>query len=284
VKFFLINVCLTVVMTATCEWLAGQQAPGAIQLRDTVVIDHPGPVLLSDLLPSDAPVALRETGRNVALCRTPQAGTLRVLRAEQVLQTITTHADWVQRLTIPSRITIRYSGRPVSEGGVRDAISEFLRRHGWDSGLPESARLSLPEVAAAEGENFQVTHVQWDTQRKAIEVRLGCSKPRPCGAFLGYVLLPQKLSEDLRNGLTRAVFADLERSPRTAVPEDPHPPLVAKGKNATLILEDATMRISVPVICLESGLLNQNIRVFDKRSRQVFLAHVVGDHLLRASL
>ena len=281
---FLSNVCLVVVMAAACEWLAAEQAGGAIQLRDSVVIDHEGPVLLSDLLPPDAPIAMQETSRNVELCRTPQAGTLRILRAEQVLQSISAHADWVQQLTIPSRITIRYLGRPVSEAGVRAAISEFLRKHGWDSGLPDGVKLDLPEVSAAEGESFRVTHAQWDGQRPAIEVRLGCSTPRPCGAFLGHVFLPRTIPEDSRKGLIRAISASTERVPRTVVPDVAHPPLLTKGKTATLILEDATLRISVPVICLESGLLNQDIRVFDKHSRRVFLAKVIGDHLLRAGL
>jgi len=284
VKFLLISACLTVVMTAPCEWLAAQQASGAIQLRDMVVIDHQGPVLLSDLLPSDAPVGLRETSQRVELCQAPQAGALRVLRAEQVLRSITPYPDLLQQFTIPPRIIIRYLGSSASEARVRDAISEFLRIRGWDKGLPEGAKLDLPEVTAAEGESFQVTQVQWDTQRQAMEVRLGCSKPRPCGAFLGYVLLPQTLPVDSRKGLTRAISAKSERVPRTDAPDVAHPPLVTKGKTATLILENATMRISVPVTCLEPGLLNQSVRVFDKRSRRILVAQVVGDHLLRASL
>lgn len=60
--------------------------------------------------------------------------------------------------------------------------------------------------------------------------------------------------------------------------------LAEKGKPATLILDSGTMRISVRVICLQAGALNQEIRVLDARTRHVFHAEVVGAGLLHAAL
>jgi hypothetical protein len=256
VKFLLIDVCLMAVMAAACGSLLAQPAPDAIHLHDAVVIDHPGPVLLSDLLPANTSTIIRNAAASIELCRSPQPGTLRILRAEQVLQSITPHADLFQRLIIPSRITIRHSGLTVSQSSVRDTISEFLRSHGWDGGLPEDAKVDLPEISAAGGEAFAVTHLQWDMQRQAIEVRLRCSITRSCGTFLGYVVLPQTMPGDSRTSLIRAISGSSRPILGTTRPDAAHPPLVAKGKTATLILEDASMRISVPVICLEAGLLN----------------------------
>ena len=283
-KFSLINLGLTIAMTATCGSLAAEQHPVAIPLPDAVVIDHPGPVFLSDLLPHNSAMTIRNAAAEIELCQAPRAGTLRLLRADQILEATSAHADLLHQVIIPPRIAIRYLGRPADEGSIHRAISEFLRGHGWDRGLPEGAKLDLPEVSAAPGESFEVKDLHWDMQRQAMEVRLRCSKTQSCSGLLVYVFLPENLPEDSRAALVRAMSANSQPIPKRGLADAAHPPLVAKGNAATLIVEDRTMRISMPVICLEPGLLHQDIRVFDKRSRHVFLAQVIGDHLLRAGL
>jgi hypothetical protein len=282
-RLLVINVYLAMAVAIAGKSLAAEQGPGAVYLREVIEISHPGPVLLSDLLPPNAPSAIRNASMRVELCRAPQPGSLRILQAEQVRHSIT-EADLLQRLIIPARVTIRCSARLVSETSAREAISDFLRKHGWESGLAEGSKLDLPDVAAANCEPFEVMHLRWDLQRQAIEVHLGCSKPRSCGGSLGYVLLPQTMPEDSRNGLIRAISTTSAHPLRKVLSEVAPPPLLAKGKTATLILENTRMRISVPVICLEPGLLNEEIHVFDQRSRRVFRAQVIGDHLLRANL
>ena len=59
--------------------------------------------------------------------------------------------------------------------------------------------------------------------------------------------------------------------------------LAEKWKPATLVLDGGSVRISVRVICLQQGVLNQQIRVIEERSRRVFHAEVVGAGRLRAS-
>jgi len=284
VKSCLINVCLTTVMAAAWSSLAAAQTPGLVPLRDTVVVEHSGPVLLSDLLPGSAEEGLRQISANIELCPAPRPGAVRVLRAEQVAQSLKVYPALLRQLTIAPRITIQSPGTTVSDASVRAAISEFLRARGWQGGLPENARLQLPKVSPANGESVQVTHLHWDLQRQALEVRLRCSKLRSCTAFLGYVVLPQAATEDSSNALLRALSGNSPRIPDTTPAAAAGPSLMAKGKTATLILADATMQIAMPVICLEPGLLNQQIRVFDKRTRRVFVAQVIGNHLLRASL
>jgi len=284
VKPGLINLCLMTVMAAAWSSLTAAPEPRRVSLRVTVMVEHPGPVLLSDLLPRRAEGDVRQASANVELCQAPPAGIVRVLRAEQVVESLRAYPALLRQLTIPTRITIQSPGPRVSDAGVRDAISEFLRARGWQAGLPETAKLQLPKVSAADGESVQVTHLHWDRQRQALEVRLRCSKPRSCAAFLGYVVLPQAATDDSRNALLRTISGYSQRGPDTTPAAAAGPPLVAKGKTATLVLVDETMQISMPVICLEPGLLNQEIRVFDRRGRRVFVARVIGDHLLRANL
>lgn len=279
-KLTLISVCVAALTVTPLGGGLDKERGNAIRLREAVEVNHPI-VLLADLLPADAPAPIRKEAAALELCRAPQPGSVRILREEQILASITRHTDLARRLVMPPQVTIRYSSWPIKEASVRDAISEFLHKHGSNAALPDAARLDLPEFASAREENceLQVTQLQWDRPRQAIEVRLRCSKRWSCSSFVAHVVLPKSLPEEWLSSLLRTMAI-----PEKTAPDATQPPLVARGKGATLILEDAMMRISVPVICLEPGLLNQRIRVFDKHSRRVFLAKVVGDHLLHASL
>jgi hypothetical protein len=58
--------------------------------------------------------------------------------------------------------------------------------------------------------------------------------------------------------------------------------LVAAGKPAKLVVETATLRLTVPVTPLESGVKGQLIRVRNLDTQRVLEAEVVGEGLLEA--
>ena len=60
--------------------------------------------------------------------------------------------------------------------------------------------------------------------------------------------------------------------------------LVAAGKPAKLVVETATLRLTVPVTPLESGVKGQLIRVRNLDTQRVLEAEVVGEGLLEAEL
>jgi Chaperone for flagella basal body P-ring formation len=124
--------------------------------------------------------------------------------------------------------------------------------------------------------------MEWDNRQQAVQARLRCSSRASCAPFLVRVVLTPSFSDHWRDELSsRSALNSIAMPTTTSISP---PPLTTRGKPATLILEDRGMRISVPVVCLEPGVLNQRIRVFDKQSRHVFLAEIVGAGLLRASL
>ena len=60
--------------------------------------------------------------------------------------------------------------------------------------------------------------------------------------------------------------------------------LVAAGKPAKLVVETATLRLTVPVTPLESGVKGQLIRVRNLDTQRVLEAEVIGEGLLEAEL
>jgi len=59
---------------------------------------------------------------------------------------------------------------------------------------------------------------------------------------------------------------------------------VLSGTPATLMLDGGRVHIRLSVICLESGVLGQTIRVTDRDRKKVFRAEVVDGGLLKGSL
>jgi hypothetical protein len=265
-------------------WCAENGNEPKVQLREVVEVKR-NRVLLSDLLPLDAPPALQKAGAAIDLCQAPQPGSTRILDAGQIRIKLAGQAELLRQLAMPTRITVRYSGLPIAEETVRRAISNFVRAKGWTRDLPDAARLewSPPRSAVEEHPAVQVTGIDWDSRQQSAQVRLRCSARTSCGSFLVHVFLPSPLGEEWRKWPASTIDLNLPRAGQTdsitagAV-------LAERGKSATLILEDGGMRISVRVICLQPGALNQQIRVFDAQSRRVFHAEVVGAGLLHASL
>lgn len=281
-KAFAIGVVLATLTVASGRAL-GEQTHQAIHLRDVVEVND-AKVLLSDLLPPGAPPNIRAVSSAVELCRAPQAGSSRPLHEEQIRKAIASqpglHAD---NFLVPASVIVRSSGWPIKQSDVRDVVSDFLRQHGSNDGLPHRAQLHLPEflVAAEPGFKLQVTRMHWDATAQKIEIQVRCSNRKSCGKFLVRVGLPS--TEEWPTNLVRSIPINSRATAETGTAAG-SPSLVTRGTPATLILQDANTRIFVPVVCLQPGWLNQRIRVFEKRSRQVFLAEVVGDHLLRANL
>jgi hypothetical protein len=254
-----------------------------VQLRFAVEVQH-SVVWLSDILPPDAPAGLRKAGAAIAICRAPQPGSVRILEASLIERRLAQQPEVLRRLRVPSRVRVQSVGWPIREESVRGAISKYLRDQGWKNDLPEEAKLQWLEGFASSVEHpaLEVAGAEWDEDRQSVEARLRCSHRLSCGSFLVHVMLPRELSRQWREKLGSGAVFGADQPPFAGVATGPV--LAEKGKPATLIFDAGNMQISLPVICLQEGVLNQHIRVFNAQSRRVFRAEVVGAGLLRASL
>jgi hypothetical protein len=255
-----------------------------VHLRDAVEVRGTR-VWLADLLPSEAPSDMQKVSVAIELCEAPQPGSARILDAEQVAIKLAANAGVLRQLVIPSRIAIRSSGWPIAEATVRVAISKFFRQQGWKSDLPDAARLEWlrPFSATEKPPALQVMALDWDNRQQSVQVRLRCATRAACGSFLVHVVAPAPLGDAWRDWLESGIDMNSPSGQPAADARD-SVVLAERGKPATLILDDGGMRISLRVICLQPGVLNQQIRVFDQKTRHVFRAQVVGAGVLHSSL
>jgi hypothetical protein len=138
----------------------------------------------------------------------------------------------------------------------------------------------LSEVSALGQEaDVRVMNVaKWLGNRWKVELR--CHDHRACLPF--YVLVEPGTSAafDAMSALARRGTAMSRDVSRISTPQI----LMRNGDRATLLFEKPTVRITMPVICLQNGNLGQTIRVESTDHKQFFKAEIVESGLLKVSL
>jgi hypothetical protein len=107
----------------------------------------------------------------------------------------------------------------------------------------------------------------------ALNVKLRCQDNHECLPF--YVLV---------HGLDRVNLILPGSQPQPIAAAIAPQNLIRGGDHATLILESRDSRISMPVICLQSGVRGQKIRVASTDRRQYFNAEIVATGMLKGNL
>lgn len=181
--------------------------------------------------------------------------------------------------TVPARCDSR---QPIRRQSVRAVIADFLRLHGWGE-LPQNARLDWPEfIPSADRQvGLQVAAAAWDSRLQAVQFHLRCAPHSACIDFLVRVAAPASTTGDWARRLAATMSSPLAPN---AGPSASRPLLAKRGQAAVLILQGGGLRVSLPVICAEPGVLHQRIRVIDRHSQRSFYADVVGEALLSATL
>jgi hypothetical protein len=111
----------------------------------------------------------------------------------------------------------------------------------------------------------------WGDHR--MKVRMNCAVSEQCLPFFVSVHTgsASQPADGLSAGIRRA-----NNDPKTVV--------VRAGAPATLLLDGLHVHIRIAVVCLENGAPGQTIRVASRDHRQTYLAKVVDQAVLRASL
>jgi len=164
---------------------------------------------------------------------------------------------------------------PISSQSVANALAA--------TGVPVSpaqVRFLSPVSAAGHDSSLQVVEIaKWagDT----VKVQLRCRDHRACLPF--YVLLTGAENADTR-GQTLQPINGISADGRNAIEVFAKPTLMHDGDPATLVFDDSRLRISLPVICRQSGSRGQTIRVESRDHKRFFKAKIVESGLLKATL
>jgi hypothetical protein len=106
-----------------------------------------------------------------------------------------------------------------------------------------------------------------------VKVKLRCQDNLDCLPF--YVLVHGVDEAKMGSAQVRALSGVVAGSPQS---------IIRGGDRATLVLESPDSRMTLPVICLQSGVRGQRIRVTSPDHRQFYDAEVVATGILKGSL
>ena len=104
------------------------------------------------------------------------------------------------------------------------------------------------------------------------KVKLRCRTNSECLPF--YVLV--------QSAQAGRVESAKPAEPAATAKETALPQLVRKGDPAMLVLENADLRIRVPVVCMEGGARGQKIRLTSQDHRQFYRGEVIAAGLLKS--
>jgi hypothetical protein len=175
----------------------------------------------------------------------------------------------------------------ATASGVFASLSAYLKDRGTLAGpeaglVPRIQRADLflpwsPPPQAA----LRVTSCRWDALQQELQCYLRCSAAPACRPFVA-MIHPRK-TEAVAALRTLALGEPSSRNPvlgglpRKVAPEAL---LVKTGERARLELAGPGIRIKLPVVCLERGILGQQVRARAVGETKVFLARVIGPGLL----
>lgn len=177
-------------------------------------------------------------------------------------------------VSIPSAIAQPEARFAISPQRVVEALTS--------AGVPATSaqvRFLSPVSSTLENSDLDVVNVStWTGNRTKVELR--CHDHRACLPF--YVLLSHAGTAEARGAASTSSSASPRSGGPVSIPAAPA--VISNGDSATLVFENAAIRITMPVICLESGSRGQKIRVVSTDRKRFFKAEVVQAGLLKATL
>jgi hypothetical protein len=273
---------LAVSFLASCSAFAAESrlAPSRIVLRPNAEVSSTM-ILLSDLVPADAPDYVREEAARIPLGLAPQAGTNRVLERSQIASAIE-HAGLPDDVfSVPERVTVRRAGRIPSQTDVWAAVERYLAAHPTSAirdthsgDLRLASGFSIPPES-----HLEVTKVTIDRALHLAHLYLTVNGASG-GAHPFYA--SARLSSLPANDLLSVVSG--RKSKHVSAEESPAAPILVEPKTvARLHLHSSESDMMLEVRPLERGALDQTIRVRLTSSAKTLQARVIGANALDAT-
>ncbi len=172
--------------------------------------------------------------------------------------------------TMASAVAAAQGRAPITQAQIAAAIS--------GAGLQVSAGqvTLLADVFAASPSPVLVVESMQPWGDGRMKVRLSCAAGEQCLPFMVAVRLGPLNSPQSASAVSTSGALGSGTEAKAYV--------VRTGTAATLLLDGGHVHIRIAVVCLENGAAGQTIRVASKDHRQTYLAKVVDQAVLRASL
>ena len=234
---------------------------------------------LADFLPSEACPRLRQAATQVGMGKAPRAGAVRVIEGQQMrallMELASANAGNTTSLQIPDRIVVRRAGATKSCVEIADFLAGAaqdgrLSSHSWRNNLECGAIQGIAEDA-----ELELIKTDWAPGLRRWEFLLHCVRAEDCVPFMVSARDSQRLQGNSPRGASSA-----ESSASAAG----FALLVKPGETAMLTWDQAGIRVTLPVTCLDAGGLGQYVRVRLRSTPQILRAEVVGTRAVQVKL
>lgn len=172
---------ITALVLSATAWAATPQketAAGRVQVEPEVVV-HASSITLADLLPANAPEALRKQASTVALGAAPQPPGVRMIYRQQLQYLLAGNKMLLAQLTIPPEMRVQRFHRMISRQEVIAAISQALggtAKGGAATALRgldlASIQLPAPVYVTSADPGLRVIRIESDPDRRETRFRL----------------------------------------------------------------------------------------------------------------
>jgi hypothetical protein len=243
---------------------------------------------LADLLRGDCP-HLQEAAAQVSLGAAPQTGSVRMFDGIRVRAMLEEFAGagvsekQISAAEIPERIVVRRAGGTKSCEKIAKFVADAAPSP--SSGTPAWEQKDV-DCAAARGiprdAPLELTQTAWNAALRRWEFELRCTRAGDCVPFLVWAGESKIADSGARHHST--LSAEPSSSHSLSSTGAGGGPSISRGQTATLIWDQAGIRVVLPVTCLDAGVVGQMVRVQLKNGPRILRAEVVGAGMLRASL
>jgi hypothetical protein len=275
------------VLLATMPQCAAQAACAGVSVRASVDAARED-LTLADFLSSEACPHIRQAAAQVSMGKAPRAGAVRVVEGQQVRALFAglvsdnagNTASFQIPDRIPDRIMVRRAGTTKSCVEIADFLAgaapsqdDRLSSHLWRNNLECGAIQGIAEDA-----ELELIKSDWDAGLRRWEFLLHCVRPEDCVPFMVSARDPET-----QRGNSPHAASSAESSTRVQSSAG-FALLVRPGETAMLTWDQAGIRVTLPVTCLDAGGLGQYVRVRLKSTPQVLRAEVVGNGAVQVKL
>jgi hypothetical protein len=268
----------------------------AVKLVPEVAVNS-GSIGLSDLLPPEAPEALREAANGITLGRAPELGTVRQITRAEIETALADHSQILAEIVSPDRITIRRACHPISSQQIAAAIAAAVGPENADGLSLSGSLLGGPVYFSGDDPGLQVTEIDFDPFHRLTRFKIWTSKEPENITFC--VAVPGRLKTSVALSSQDDASRASRQVPETAVPASsgmalgvtgtshrvqPAEELIKTGVAAQLVIEGPDYRITSTVIPLQAGVLGEQIRARDPLTQKLLNVQVAGPGVVRGSL